>query len=72
MFSRGVAGTGEPPLVLVHGLVISSLYMVPLARELAAASARGVHALDLPGFGKSAAPRTSLTIPQLAMRSSAG
>jgi pimeloyl-ACP methyl ester carboxylesterase len=45
-----------PALVLVHGLGVSSRYMMPLARELAVFSR--VFALDLPGFGRSEkAPR---------------
>lgn len=38
-----------PPLVLVHGLVISSLYHVPLARRLAPVVR--LSAVDQPGFG---------------------
>lgn len=55
---------GEEPVVLIHGLVISSLYMIPLAECLASHGA--VHALDLPGFGRSQAPRGILTLSQLA------
>jgi 2-hydroxy-6-oxonona-2,4-dienedioate hydrolase len=43
------------PIVLVHGLSVSSLYMVPVARELARSAS--VYALDLPGFGKSEKPQ---------------
>lgn len=66
MHSRFAPGceNGGLPIVFVHGLVISSLYMIPLAAELAAQSP--VHALDLPGFGRSAAPAEILSIPQLA------
>lgn len=53
-----------PVLVLVHGLVISSLYMVPTARRLA--SLYPVLAPDLPGFGRSSKPAAALPIPQLA------
>lgn len=52
------------PYVLVHGLVISSLYMIPLAECLGARHT--VHALDLPGFGRSDHPRKILSVPQLA------
>lgn len=52
------------PFVLVHGLVISSLYMIPLAECIAAGHA--VHALDLPGFGRSQSPSKVLTIPEVA------
>lgn len=50
--------------VLVPGLVISSLYMVPTARRLAAY--RPVYSPDLPGFGLSDKPAYALTIAQLA------
>ena len=40
---------GGPPVVLVHGLVVSGRYMVPLLDELARSHA--VYAPDLPGFG---------------------
>lgn len=65
MHSRGTsAKSGAVPFVLVHGLVISSLYMIPLAECLAVD--HEVHALDLPGFGRTDAPAEVLTIPQLA------
>lgn len=62
-------GAGAPPagaatLVLVHGLVISSLYMVPTARRLA--PFYRVLAPDLPGFGLSDRPREVLDVPALA------
>lgn len=54
----------DPPVVLVHGLVISSAYMVPigslLARDLR------VLAPDLPGFGESAKPAEMLDVPRMA------
>lgn len=53
-----------PSIVLVHGLGVSSRYMMPTA-ECLAAHAR-VYAPDLPGFGLSDKPRHALTIPQLA------
>src|SRR3954463_12831597 len=53
------------PFLLLHGLVISSLYFVPLAEEIAAAGEE-VHALDLPGFGRSDGPREVLSVAQLA------
>jgi 2-hydroxy-6-oxonona-2,4-dienedioate hydrolase len=61
---------GQPPrrrapaVVLVHGLVISSLYMVPSARLLARDFP--VLAPDLPGFGLSGKPERVLSIPELA------
>lgn len=62
-------GAGRPlhpdrPVVLVHGLVISSLYMVPTAELLAPLFP--VHAPDLPGFGLSDKPRRVLDVPALA------
>src|SRR3954469_7413433 len=51
---QAVAGdSGEAvPFLMLHGLVISSLYMIPLA-EVIAGAGHEVHALDLPGFGRS-------------------
>lgn len=43
-----------PVVVLVHGFVISSSYMVPLAHELAPLAR--VYAPDLPGYGRSFRP----------------
>jgi pimeloyl-ACP methyl ester carboxylesterase len=45
--------------------VISSLYMIPLAEEIAATGAE-VHAIDLPGFGRSDGPREILSMEELA------
>lgn len=56
-------GSG-PPVVLVHGLAVSSLYFLPLIRELA--RRRTVLAPDLPGYGRSATPPRPLGIPELA------
>lgn len=64
MHSRCADGVGGIPFLLVHGLVISSVYMAPLARSLSARA--DAHALDLPGFGASAGPAQALTVPQLA------
>jgi 2-hydroxy-6-oxonona-2,4-dienedioate hydrolase len=52
------------PLVLVHGLVVSSRYMIPLAERLAECA--DVYAPDLPGFGKSDHPDRPLNIVELA------
>lgn len=57
-------GPGVPNVVMVHGLGVSSHYMVPTALRLAPHCA--VYAPDLPGFGMSAHPRHVLNIPQLA------
>lgn len=54
------APTKRPPVVLVHGLSISSTYMVPTARLLA--HAFPVYAPDLPGFGRSHKPKRTLDI----------
>jgi pimeloyl-ACP methyl ester carboxylesterase len=59
-----VGGEG-PPVVLVHGLAVSSLYYVPLGRRLRARGHRVV-APDLPGYGRSPTPPRPLDIPQLA------
>jgi 2-hydroxy-6-oxonona-2,4-dienedioate hydrolase len=59
------AATRElPPLVLVHGLVVSGRYFLPAATLLA----RDAHVLipDLPGFGRSQGPRRALDVPELA------
>jgi 2-hydroxy-6-oxonona-2,4-dienedioate hydrolase len=58
-----IDGSG-PPLVLVHGLAVSSRYFVPLIRELA--RTRTVLAPDLPGYGRSATPPRPLDVPELA------
>ncbi|MFA9432962.1 alpha/beta fold hydrolase [Egicoccus sp. AB-alg2] len=50
--------TGRRPVVLVHGLVVSSAYHVPLAERLAGRWT--VHAPDLPGFGRSERPEQAL------------
>ena len=59
---RHVAGRAS--VVLVHGLVIASRYMVPTARRLAPLA--NVYAPDLPGYGKSAKPASILSLPELA------
>lgn len=50
-------------IVLVHGLGVSSRYMIPLLQALA--SDFRVYAPDLPGFGRSEKPSRTLTIAQL-------
>ncbi|WP_245259370.1 alpha/beta hydrolase [Methylobacterium sp. 77] len=52
------------PVILVHGLGMSSRYMIPLARHLAPHFE--VYAPDLPGFGLSEKPRRPLTVRELA------
>lgn len=61
---RHLAAPAMPPFVLVHGLGISSRYMVPIARCLGAHA--HVYAPDLPGFGRSERPPTVLRISELA------
>lgn len=53
----------DSAIVMVHGLVVSSRYMVPTALWLA--PYYHVYALDLPGFGKSDKPSHVLNITQL-------
>lgn len=52
------------PVVLVHGLGTSSLYMVPIAKRLAGVFP--VYAPDLPGFGYSSKPSHAMDLPGLA------
>lgn len=54
-----------PAVVLVHGLSISSAYMVPTGEGLVGEGFR-VLAPDLPGFGRSGAPESALGIAQMA------
>src|SRR5437867_1857927 len=61
--SLDLAPTQEA-VVLVHGLVVSSRYMIPTATRLA--QHYRVYVPDLPGFGKSAKPSHTLTITELA------
>jgi 2-hydroxy-6-oxonona-2,4-dienedioate hydrolase len=55
-------GTGLP-VVLLHGLSVSSRYLRPTAARLAAD--RGIYVPDLPGFGGSEPPPQALTIYDL-------
>jgi len=52
------------PIVLVHGLGMSSRYMLPLAAHLA--PHMPVYVPDLPGSGRSERPRAFLSVRQLA------
>jgi 2-hydroxy-6-oxonona-2,4-dienedioate hydrolase len=61
--SEDPAPEENPTVVLVHGLVVSSRYMVAAA-ELLAADYR-VYAPDLPGFGKSDKPPRVLNVAEL-------
>ena len=53
-----------PAIIMVHGLVVSSRYMIPTALQLA--PYYHIYALDLPGFGKSDKPSHVLNITELA------
>jgi pimeloyl-ACP methyl ester carboxylesterase len=55
---------GRVPVVLVHGLIVSSLYMMPTAERLA--PFYRVFALDLPGFGQSDKPERAFDVSELA------
>jgi 2-hydroxy-6-oxonona-2,4-dienedioate hydrolase len=60
----GGGGTAvRPPVVLVHGLGVSSRYWRPLASRLAVHYP--VYAPDLPGHGPSSRPATALDVPGL-------
>ncbi|MCX6020749.1 MAG: alpha/beta fold hydrolase [Chloroflexi bacterium] len=54
------ASSEHPPLILVHGLGVSGKYMIPTAAALAARY--DVYVPDLPGFGKSSKPRSTLDV----------
>ena len=54
---------GRAAVVLVHGLVVSSRYMVPTAERLA--PYRRVYVPDLPGFGRSEKPSRILDVSGL-------
>jgi 2-hydroxy-6-oxonona-2,4-dienedioate hydrolase len=64
MHARVGGPVGAPAVVLVHGLGVSSRYMLPLARELAPHFR--VYAVDLPGFGRSEPAPAVLDVPGLA------
>ena len=53
-------GTPKPSIILLHGVGLSSRYMVPLARHLRATC--HVYAPDLPGFGWSGKRRRPPTV----------
>lgn len=57
------APAGSPAVVLVHGLVVSSRYMIPTAEKLA--SYHEVYVPDLPGFGRSEKPPSVLDVAGL-------
>ncbi len=64
--SRGTPARPRPPtVVLVHGLLVSSRYMAPLASRLR--DDADVWAPDMPGFGRSAKPGEALDVAALAL-----
>jgi len=60
----GHPASGAPPVVLVHGLGVSSSYFLPAAERLATRFT--VYAPDLPGHGHSEAPAVPLDVRGLA------
>jgi pimeloyl-ACP methyl ester carboxylesterase len=62
--SRAVEDPDRLPVVLVHGLGVSSTYFVPTAERLA--TEFPVYAPDLPGHGRSETPREPMDVPRLA------
>lgn len=64
MYSRENLSLSEVHVVLVTGMIVSSSYMMPLARELGRFCQ--VHVVDFPGYGKSAKPKHVLNISELA------
>lgn len=52
-----------PPIILVHGLGVSSRYMMPTALKLA--PHRTIYAPDLPGFGRSRRPKRALNLTEM-------
>src|SRR5262245_41593598 len=56
--------TQLPPVVMVHGLAMSSWYLTPVAQRFAPLC--HVYVPDLPGFGRSENPQRILTIAGLA------
>jgi 2-hydroxy-6-oxonona-2,4-dienedioate hydrolase len=65
MFARKGARRhpGKLPVILLHGLGVSSSYMVPLAKLLC--TTHDVWAPDLPGYGRSDHPAHALDIKEL-------
>ena len=55
---------GAPTIILVHGVAVSSRYLIPLGEHLALRSR--VYIPDLPGYGRSSCPPGhDLTVPEL-------
>jgi 2-hydroxy-6-oxonona-2,4-dienedioate hydrolase len=62
--AEAAGSPGAPAFVLVHGLIVSGRYMMPLAVRLA--ETHRVLVPDLPGFGASEKPRAALDVGGLA------
>jgi pimeloyl-ACP methyl ester carboxylesterase len=62
-YAGGTLSAYRRPVILIHGFVIASRYMLPTARRLAPLCR--VYAIDLPGYGWSDKPRSSFTLPEL-------
>jgi pimeloyl-ACP methyl ester carboxylesterase len=62
--TEGLAESGAPIVVLVHGVGVASPYFVPTMQQLAPHFQ--VFAIDLPGFGRSDKPSHTLSIAELA------
>jgi 2-hydroxy-6-oxonona-2,4-dienedioate hydrolase len=63
--SVDASAPATPTVVLVHGVAVSSRYLVPLAEHLAPRAR--VYLPDLPGYGRSdRPPGRDLTVPELA------
>lgn len=53
------AGTGNRPLILIHGIGVSGNYFLPLAERMS--EEYDVHLLDMPGYGDTPKPDHPLT-----------
>jgi 2-hydroxy-6-oxonona-2,4-dienedioate hydrolase len=62
--SSSLAPPGKTPVVLVHGVIVSGRYMMPVARELAPDFP--VLVPDLPGYGRSDPPPSLPSLADLA------
>src|SRR3712207_6370394 len=63
MHARVLGSENAPTVVLVHGLVVSGLYMMRTLKLLA--QTHRVYAPDLPGFGASEKPARTLGVEDL-------
>ena len=61
--SEEVVPEGRPTVILVHGLIVSSRYMVPTLKRMA--RHYRTYAPDLPGFGRSEKPPHTLDVAGL-------